>query len=344
MSTTDFEFLLNKISPLISKQDTQLRKAVPTRKRLAITLRYFATGDSFQSLHFLFKVSPQLISTIAPEVCKALNHVLRKEIQIPSSAEEWLEIEKGFSSKFPRAIGAIDGKHIVLTWPQNSGSEYFNYKKSFSIVLMALVDSKYNFIFADIGGQGKISDGGIFRHTLLWEMISSNTLNLPASHPLPGSNVDIPYVFLSDGAFALHPNIMKPYPGNHDRDSPERMFNKKLSGSRVVVDNTFGILSSKFRIFKRPIELCSEKASVITMTCILLHNYLIKSNTSSQMYSPQGTVDVYDDNDTLIQPGTWRIDNSSTNATQNIPPIARRAAANARQVRDEFKNYFSNVN
>ncbi|CAH2009766.1 unnamed protein product [Acanthoscelides obtectus] len=83
MSTTDFEFLLNKISPLISKKDTQLRKAVPTRMRLAITLRYLATGDSFQSLHFLFNVSPQLISTIVPEVCKALNQVLRKEIQIP---------------------------------------------------------------------------------------------------------------------------------------------------------------------------------------------------------------------------------------------------------------------
>lgn len=106
-----------------------------------------------------------------------------------------LEIEKGFRSKFPRAIGAIDDKHIALICPPNSGSEYFNYKKYFSIVLMALVDSKYRFIFADIGGQGRISDGGIFRNTVLWDMICSNTLNLPAPRPLPGSNIDIPYVF-----------------------------------------------------------------------------------------------------------------------------------------------------
>lgn len=82
MSTVDFEFLLNKISPLIRKQDTQLRSAVPDRMRLAISLRYLATGDSFQSLHFLFKVSPQLISKTIPEVCQALNKVLQTEIQV----------------------------------------------------------------------------------------------------------------------------------------------------------------------------------------------------------------------------------------------------------------------
>ena len=82
MTTVDFESLLDKISPLISKQDTQLRTAVPARIRLAITLRYLATGDSFQSLHFLFKVSPQLISTIIPEVCEALNKVLQTEIKV----------------------------------------------------------------------------------------------------------------------------------------------------------------------------------------------------------------------------------------------------------------------
>lgn len=69
MSLTDFEYLLSQISSKISKQDTQLREAIPARIRLALTLRYLATGDDFQSLHFLFKISPQLISNIIPEVC-----------------------------------------------------------------------------------------------------------------------------------------------------------------------------------------------------------------------------------------------------------------------------------
>lgn len=112
---------------------------------------------------------------------------------------------------------------------------------------MAVVDSKYKFIFADIGAQGRISDGGIFRNTVLWDMIFNDTLHLPALRPLPGCKIDMPYVFLGDGAFALHTHIMKPYPGNHDKNSSECIFNKKLSGSRVIVEHTFGILASRFQ-------------------------------------------------------------------------------------------------
>lgn len=82
MSATDFEFLLNKIEPLIMKQDTQMRTAIPAKIRLAITLRYLATGDSYQSLHFLFKVSHQVISLIVPEVCEAINSVLKDQIKV----------------------------------------------------------------------------------------------------------------------------------------------------------------------------------------------------------------------------------------------------------------------
>ncbi|CAK1584748.1 unnamed protein product [Parnassius mnemosyne] len=340
MSLEDFEYLLNKVSPVIMKQDTQLREAIPARVRLAVTLRFLASGDNYESLHFLFKISPQIISKIIPEVCLALNQVLKEEIKIPSTAEEWLDIENGFARKYPRAIGSIDGKHITLECPSNSGSEYYNYKKTFSIVLLALVDSSYNFIFADIGSQGRISDGGVFRNSLLWQKICTNALNIPEPNPLPGSNVDVPYVFLGDGAFALTDHVMKPYPGNHEYGSPKRIFNQALSRARVVVENTFGILVTKFRVFKKPFQLCPEKVSLITMTCILLHNYLRKSNTSLPIYTPPGTIDIYDNNDILTHPGTWRQELESNSAVRDLLHVPRRPASNAREIREEFTNYF----
>lgn len=157
---------------------------------------------------------------------------------MPSTQDEWLVVEKGFSKNFPHAIGAMDGKHIVIQCPSHTGSEYYNYKKTFSIVLLAVVDSNYEFMFADIGSQGRISDGGVLRNSILWQKISENNLNLPTPYPLPGSDEPLPYVFLCDGAFALSTHIMKPYPGNHEFGSEKRLFNEKLSSSRVLVENT----------------------------------------------------------------------------------------------------------
>lgn len=62
MSLADFEFLLAKIEPMIKKKQTRLRIPIPPKIRLAITLRYLATGDSYRSLHYLFKVSASAIS------------------------------------------------------------------------------------------------------------------------------------------------------------------------------------------------------------------------------------------------------------------------------------------
>lgn len=261
--------------------------------------------------------------------------------QIPESVEEWLEIENGFKNKFPRCVGSLDGKHIVMQSPMQSGSTYYNYKKSFSIVLMALVNSNYNFVYVNIGGQGKISDGGIFQNCELWRRITSDSLFLPPPRPLPGSNKPVPYVFLGDGAFALSTSVMKPYPGNHDVGSPKREFNRKLSSARVVVENTFGILASKFRVFRKPLMVCPDKVSLITMTCVLLHNFLRKSNTSRQIYTPPGTVDVYNNDDIRIQDGSWRSEIQDTCAIRDLPQIPRRPSLTAIEIREEFTKYFT---
>lgn len=218
----------------------------------------------------------------------------------------------------------------------------YNYKRSFSIVLFALVDGNYNFIFAEIGSQGRISDGGVFQNSLLWQRICSNNLNLLTPRPLPGSTREIPYVFLADGAFALTTHVMKPYPGRHNEETAKRIFNKKLSSYRVAVEKVFGILASRFRVFRKPILLTPQKTTVITMTCVLLHNFLRNSTSSSSIYTPSGTMDVYDQDDELISPGSWRNEIEGTCAIRPLQLIPRRSSSNANQI-DEFINYFFNA-
>ncbi|XP_045762735.1 uncharacterized protein LOC123865626 [Maniola jurtina] len=103
--------------------NTLFRDSISVTERLAITLRFLATGDSYTSLQYLFRVSKQSISRIVPEVCDALCDALKDWVKVPDSEEEWLQIAHDFENKwdFPHAVGALDGKHVVLQAPINSG-------------------------------------------------------------------------------------------------------------------------------------------------------------------------------------------------------------------------------
>lgn len=101
---------------------------------------------------------------------------------MPDSNDEWMNIAKAFEERwnFPNCIGAIDGKHMLLQKPAKSGSTFYNYKHTFSIVLMALVDADYKFIYVDVGAQGRISDAGVFNNCKLSSLLEKKKLNIPA--------------------------------------------------------------------------------------------------------------------------------------------------------------------
>jgi hypothetical protein len=99
--------------------------------------------------------------------------------------------------------------YVVLQSPINSGSEYYNYKHFFSIVLFAVVDAHYNFIYVNAACQGRISDGGVFRYCELYQRIEEKLLNFPEAAALPMRTQRVPYYFVGNEAFALSQNVMK---------------------------------------------------------------------------------------------------------------------------------------
>lgn len=101
----------------------------------------------------------------------------------------------------------------------------------------------------------------------------------------------IPYMVLGDKKFALNEYTMRPFEGNPERGSIERIFNYRHSRTRRVVENAFGILSVVFRVLRKPILLEPKKASKVVLTTIYLHNFLRKGITSRQAYTPVGTFD-----------------------------------------------------
>ena len=133
--------------------------------------------------------------------------------------------------------------------------------------------------------------------------LQDGSLHLPADHALPGTALPkAPYVFVGDEAFPLKPNMMRPYPGKN-LTQQQSIYNYHLSRARRVIEDSFGILASRWRIFRRPIIADPDHVVIYTKAAIALHNFL--RTTESSVYCPPGFVDAEDGcgNVTL---GSWR--------------------------------------
>jgi len=201
---------------------------------------------------------------------------LQAQHMLSSTEEIFQEIAKDFNIRwnFPNCVGSIDGKHIRIKCPPNSGSHYFNYKPYHCIVLQAVVGANLKFVTVDIGAYGKQSDGGLFPYSALYQSLETRSLKLPEDTVLPNSEITLPYVFVGDEAYPLTTYLMKPYK-RRTLDRSKTIFNYRLSRARRVVECTFGICASEWRILDKAIEAKVGTAVEIVKCIALLHNIII---------------------------------------------------------------------
>jgi len=220
----------------------------------------------------------------------------------------------------------VDGKHVNIEAPANSGSVYFNYKKTFSVILLALVDANYNFIMIDVGSFGRSSDGGIFSHSALGKRMENGSLNIPPDSCLPRTNIEAPFVIIGDEAFPLQTYSMRPYPERQSSGNGfMTYFNNRLSRDRRISENSFGILAQKFRIFLRTIKSPPENVDYIISTACVLHNFIRRRNNKSA----NETNTITDGPSGIAQ------------ILNYLPLQGGRATDSTFAVREIFKDYFS---
>ena len=136
MDVIDFEYVLGQISDIISPKERLGRTdPIQSDERLALTSRFMARGETFQSLSFQFSISLNAVSYNSRGCCTTIFGRMAPEfIKIPSTDAEWLKISKKIKEKwnFSHTLGAIDGKHVRIQKPKNGGSFYYNYKYTHS--------------------------------------------------------------------------------------------------------------------------------------------------------------------------------------------------------------------
>lgn len=237
--------------------------------------RYLATGCTFMDLQYSFRIASTTIGKIVRDVCRNIWIHMKDMCMEQLTEDKWKDIINGFkkNAQFPNCLGAVDGKHIRIIQPAQSGSSYYNYKNYFSIILLAVCDSNHMFTFVDIGSYGRHADSTIFEESCLYKMLQEKKLNIPPPSAISQNGPLLPNVFIGDEAFSLQENLMRPY-GGKNLPEKKKIFNYRLSRARRYIECTFGILANKWRIFHRPLNVNVDFAVDIVKSSCVLHNYV----------------------------------------------------------------------
>lgn len=141
------------------------------------------------------------VAHIVKDVCEARWSSLLDDYMSVPKKEDWKRIAEDFSTHwaFSNCLGVIDGKRVIIQAPPCSSSLFVNYKGTFLIVLLAVVDAHYPFRMVNMGVYGRNSDRGMLYASGFHRALRHGTLDLPEDTPLPGTEElgAVPHVFVA---------------------------------------------------------------------------------------------------------------------------------------------------
>ncbi|KAJ8669246.1 hypothetical protein QAD02_000505 [Eretmocerus hayati] len=252
MSIETFDYILEGVTPLLRKNWNQLHtRAIGAEERLVVTLRFLATGATYESLKFTFFMGKSTIAGIIKETVVAIRDAFHETHMSLLNRERLRNIAEGFQ----RAV-------------------YFNYKHYFSIVLQAQVDAYGRFASIDVGGFGQQSDGGTFATSDLYTYIEDGDIVIPRAEKLPGTNIWLPHFFIGDDAYLLALHTLKAYSGKALSLS-QRNFNEFFNGIRRIVECAFGMMTNKFRMLLTTLHQHPKTVDHLVRCICLLHDIII---------------------------------------------------------------------
>eukprot|EP00794_Sanderia_malayensis_P001157 gene1157-525_t len=217
-----------------------------------------------------------------------------------------------------------------------SGNEDYNYKGFYSIVFLAICDARYNFTAIDVGQFGSNNDSGVLLNSEIGQQFEEKCIKIPKSEKITGCLLtEVPYYLVGDEIFPLKQWLMRPFPGS--LSEKQRIFNYRLSPARRTIENTFGILVARWRIFCGPIRASRKNVEAYILATICLHNYL--RQTDNAVYCPTGFVDS-ENFSGEIMPGEFRKIVEGGSDLQTISRVCgSRYANDAREIREALKEY-----
>ncbi|XP_067629448.1 putative nuclease HARBI1 isoform X2 [Eurosta solidaginis] len=211
---------------------------VGASKEIYILLWYMANTNTFREIANLFNMSKTSAWSILRRVVEWLLSIGHEYIQWPSASKVQDNMRKFKATKnIPNVVGCIDCSHIKIKTPVSNNKAYFNRKHFYSLQLQAVVDADKMFINVFAGEPGSLHDSRILRRSSLYERATGD---MESTFPFNS-------FLLGDSAYGNSQWLISPFLDNGCLTPAQRQFNFIHSSTRIVVENAYGLLKTRFR-------------------------------------------------------------------------------------------------
>uniref|UniRef100_A0A8D8QZX1 Nuclease HARBI1 n=1 Tax=Cacopsylla melanoneura TaxID=428564 RepID=A0A8D8QZX1_9HEMI len=218
---------------------------IPIEKKTLIALQYLATQETMHSIGNHFDCTDSTVYNQITSFLLALEILMPKFIKMPT-IEEMNTVCNQFEllANFPGVVGAIDGCHLE-----------------------GLCTAKKIFINTNIGCSGRVHDARVLSESRIYEELEQH-----GPEAVFGS---AERHIIGDSAYPLRPWLMVPYKNRLHLEAPERNYNRALSKTRVVIENTFGLLKGRWRRLQLMNVGSVDRMKKIVKAACVLHNFCL---------------------------------------------------------------------
>lgn len=244
--------------------ETDRNFALSPEQQIRLSIRYLATGDNFTTVGDSFGVHKSTVSRTLERFLNAVRETLVDQLIRFPGEDGMRYIVKKFRdvAGMPCVMGCIDGSHVDIVAPKTNEEQYVNRHQNHSINLMCVCGPTLRFYYASANRPGSVHDSRVFRLSSLYQQLDQGW------RPWPNG------ILLGDSAYANSNFLIAPIV--NPRTLQDERFNIAHKKTRRLIECAYGVLKQRFRcLIRSPIHLDPEKAGLVILACIALHNLLI---------------------------------------------------------------------
>nr|XP_014093364.1 uncharacterized protein LOC106619676 [Bactrocera oleae] len=273
-----FRYLVTKLSPVISSYEPhRKKKSFSAEERIAITLKYLATGEVHSCRNYCFRASKPVILKMIANICLNIYELLKDPfVSLPKTDEQWQNVANEFQRKHRvlNCAGNLSMQQIRFH-SSSRAEEQKDFINKQPLIFTSIVDINDNFLYIDVEKTQAEAFDEIYEKSIFRQLIENDEVKLPVSYEAQ-DDISHSYYFASKSGLPLKPYLLS---GPTDVPNNSRVnYNNIMNMVNKHTENALRMLANIFPILSHPLRIDEENGRKIILGCVALYNFLRKTD------------------------------------------------------------------